>query len=292
MLRLKLSITRTLLAGTARMIRLQGLYHVVRLFALCEYACDFRRRKRFYRELKRLLGSAYDHASARHACRSYFTRVRCDKVYYLIFDLLPQHQIMERIHTSGREQLDHSLARNKGAYYALCHLGAQHVAGLIMSFMGYQVAGVRDPNESALRKYIQKKYENRFAELRATKILHTNTLPRDIYRCFKDNYLVGSALDVKSIKFPHLKTAQVTLFGETHQFLTGTVQIAIRCKAAIHQGFVISHPGFRYELTGTAPLVDPESAEDTPETVQHIMQAYASNIEQFVRAHPDHLSRL
>ena len=123
-------------------------------------------------------------------------------------------------------------------------------------------------------------------------MLFADAFPRDIYRCFKDGYILGSAVDVDRNRGNRLKTAGVTIFGRERQFLTGPVQIALRCHAPVIQGFVVSRKNFYFHLHGTRPLIDPDEAEDTPECRRTILQRYADNIQQHVRAHPGHISKL
>ena len=88
------------------------------------------------------------------------------------------------------------------------------------------------------------------------------------------------------------KTCPVRIFGETREFLTGTLQVALRCGAAIVQGFVVSRRNFYVRLIVRPPLYVP-GADDGPssDTIAELMQKYADGSEAHVRAHPDHLSR-
>jgi lauroyl/myristoyl acyltransferase len=188
--------------------------------------------------------------------------------------------------------LDDALAKGRGVYIALSHHGAHHIAGLMMSLLGYKVAGVRDPREGAIRRYIQSLYERRYAEIRQGRMLYSDSFPRDIYRCFQENFVLGSALDVERERDARLKTAEVEFFSRERRFLTGTVQIALRCGAPILQGFIISDRDFRYRFELLGPLVDPQDARETPELVQRIMQRYADNVESYIRRDPAQISKL
>src|SRR4029079_4340923 len=104
-------------------------------------------------------------------------------------------------------------------------------------------------------------------------------------------YILATALDIGRERGAHLKRAPVTMFGQEHKFLTGTMQIALRCGAPIMQGFVVSRKNFCFRLILKGPLVDPASEQDTPETLQRAMQTYADNIADHIREHPDHISK-
>lgn len=291
----KFALVRGFLYAWARLFSLKGLYLLGQGFGTLEYWINFKRRARYRRELQKVFPDRLTPTRERAIIRRYFRRTRCDKLFYLIFDKLPREKLLKRIRFHGREHLDAGLARENGVYVMISHNGSHHVAGLIMSLLGYKVAGVRDRNEGPLRRYIQEKYIKTFPEIAALRVLYADSFPRDIYRCFDENRVVASALDVSRIRGMNLKTCPVQFLGETREFLTGTLQVALRSDAAICQGFVVSRKNFYFRLILTPPLHDPETAdtgrENRDELVQTIMQKYADGIAEHIRKHPDHLSR-
>ena len=160
-----------------------------------------------------------------------------------------------------------------------------------MALMGYRVAGVRDRNEGTIRRYVQEKYEETFPEFRDIRIFFADTYPRDLYRCFQDGFILGSALDVGRDRGAHLRTARVSIFSQEREFLTGTLQIALRCQAPILQGFVVSRKNFYFHLIVKEPLVNPDTERDEPAVVQQAMQQYADNIAAHLMQYPDHISK-
>jgi len=293
--RAKFGLVRWFLWAIARSFSLRGLYLFGRFFGTCEYLINFKRRARYRRELARIFPEGLRASREKRIIRSYFCRTRCDKLLYLIFDKLPKEKILKRIKFHGRERLDAALQGSKGVYVLLSHNGSHHVAGLLMALLGYKCAGVRDRNEGPIRQYVQEKYAATFPEFADIKVLYADSFPRDIYRCFQENRVLGSALDVSRVRGLQLKTCPVTYFGETREFLTGTLQIALRCKAPIVQGFVVSRPNFYFRLIVPPALHTPDPAAEpieTPELVAEIMQKYADGIADHVRGHPDHLSRI
>jgi lauroyl/myristoyl acyltransferase len=291
--RWKFMLVRGFLYGWARCFSLTGLYMFGQFFGICEWLINFKRRRRFNQNLMEVHGNPSGGlpASARGACRQHFMRTRCDKLFYLIFDKLPREKILKRVKFHNREMIDDALARNKGLYVCMSHHGSHHVLILLMALMGYKVAGVRDRNEGWLRKYVQQKYDETFPEFRSIKMFFADTYPRDLYRCFAEGRILGSALDVFRDRGSHLRTMPVELFGKRREFLTGTLQIALRCGAPIIQGFVVSRKNFYFHLIPMGPLADPETATDTPDMVQAVMQRYADNIAAHVLKYPDHLSK-
>lgn len=291
--RAKFGLVRWFLWAWVRAFSLRGLFYLGQYFGTVEYLINFKRRARYRRELRRVFPEGLPRARQTEIVLRYFRRTRCDKLFYLIFDLLPRDKILRRIRFQGREYLDEGLARGRGVYVMLSHHGSHHVAGLLMALLGYRCAGVRDPNEGALRIYSRQKYAETFPEFAAIRLLYSDSFPREIYRCFQENRVVGTALDVGRIRGVTLKTCPVEIFGQKREFLTGTLQIALRSRATIVQGFVVSRRNFYFQLVVRPLYVPDEGCDDSrPGLIAELMQKYADGIAAHVREHPDHLSRI
>jgi lauroyl/myristoyl acyltransferase len=292
--RVKYMCVRGFLWAWARCFSLKGLYLFGQFFGTCEWLINYNRRRRFHQRFEQIFSDSLNRRSRRferQACLRHFTRTRCDKLFYLIFDKLPREKILNRIRYQNKELVDEALTRNKGAYVCLSHYGSHHVLVLLTAMLGYRAAGVRDPNEGELRRYVQQRYEETFPEIRAVRMFFADTYPRDIYRCFNENYIVATALDVGRHRGSHLRTMPVMMFGQHREFLTGTMQIALRCGAPILQAFVISRKNFYFRIVIKGPLVDPDTAKDTPETLKTAMQQYADNIAEHIYEYPCHISK-
>ncbi len=289
--RAKFEFVRGFLWAWTRTFSLRGLYLLGVWFGTLEYLINFKRRARYARQLRRIFPEGISEARRRRITLSYFRRTRCDKLYYLIFDKLPREKILRRIKFQGRDYLDEALARGNGVYVMLSHHGSHHVAGVLMALLGYRCAGVRDPNEGAIRIYMREKYATTFPEFGAIRVLYADSFPREIFRCFHENRVVGTALDVGRVRGTTLKTCEVNVFGEQREFLTGTVQVAMRCRATVVQAFVVSRRNFYYRLIVKPPLHVPSEDVEAP-PLPELMQRYADGIAVHVREHPDHLSRV
>lgn len=292
--RFKLAVARTFLWGWASAFGLRGLYLFGVWFGTLEYLINFKRRARYRAALSSIYPGGVRLERARSIVRSYFRRTRCDKLIYLVFDKLPREKLRRRIKFHGRAIVDQALARGNGMYLMGSHLGAQHVGTLLFALYGYSGAAVRDRNESATKRLMQERFFETFPEYRGAKWLYADSFPRDIYRCFQENRLVASALDVGRIRGTTLKTCPVSIFGEQREFLTGTLQIALRCHATVAQIFVVSRRNFYFRIMVSEPVYVPsgDPEPDRPERIAQIMQAYASGIEAHARECPDHLSRI
>lgn len=282
---------RVALWALAKVLTLDGLYAFGRGFGTLEWCINYKRRRAFAGRLEPVFGAELTSGLRRRATLRHFQLSRCDKIFYLILDMLPREKVLKRFHIEGVELLDAGLRHGNGVYVTLSHHGAHHIAGLCGALRGYRVAGVRDRREGPIRRFIQRKYDQKYAELRSVRIFFADAYPRELYRCLKDNFVLASALDVHRSREAHQKTIPVTVFGGQRDFLTGTLQIALRCGSTVLQCFVLSEPGFHYRVKLIGPLVPPERNGETPEVIAEAMRTYAANIEAYSRQYPAHISR-
>lgn len=285
--RVTFECARSVIWLLVRVMGLSGLYRVGSWLGTAEWAINFKRRKRFAKQMERIRLRR-----TRGACRRYFVRTRCDKLFYLILDKLPRQRLLDCFEIGSRDLLDSGLERGRGVYIALSHLGSHHILWMLLAASGYPSAGVRDRKEGAIRRYARQKFEQTFPDFKRVRTFYSGDFPRDIFRCLQENSLLGTALDVQRVRDPRLRTIEVDFCGRKQNYLTGTLQIALRCGSTILQGFIVSGPNFRYRLELLGPLVDSSVAKDTPEVLQEVMQVYARHIEDFMRRHPCHVSRI
>ena len=290
--RLTFTAAQTFCAAVAFCFSLRGLYLFGRVFGTLEWLINYRRRRRFARRLGQLWGRKLSFGERTRHSRRFFMRTRCDKIFYLLLDRLSRETIVSRYHIESPQLVDDALARGRGCFVALSHHGSQHLAAMLMALRGYRVAGVRDGNEGAMRRYVRALQEGGHPELRAIRTIFADAFPREIYRCFQDNFALGAALDVSRSRGERKRSVPVRIFGHEREFLTGTMQIALRCGATILQGFIISEPYFHYRLHLLGPLAQGGRPGDSEGSLQGIMQAYAGHIEEYVRKYPDHISRV
>lgn len=290
--RARIALVRAILMAWVRAFSLKGLYALGRFFGTCEYFCDYNRRRRVRRKLHQFFKDELSPARVRLITWRYFMRIRCDKMFYTIMDRIPRDKLLKRIKLKNIEAIDDALKSGKGVYVALCHFGSHHVAGLMMALLGYDIAGVRDDKESAVRRYIAQKYRETFPEVARMKLFYSSSFPRQIMRHMQQNGIVASLLDVDRRRGEASRMHPVSIFGEERDFLVGPVQMAIRCGATTFQGFVVSRRNFYYQLIVGEKLIDPDQPEAEDVIVQRVMQHYADNVEAFARRHPDHLMRI
>lgn len=220
-------------------------------------------------------------------------QTRCDKLYYLIFDRIPRERALGGLTIRNRDLIDSALAGGRGVYVAICHHGPHHVGGMLMTLSGYKMAGVRDRQEGAMRRYVQGLYDQKYPEFGRAKILYANTFPREIYRCLKEGYVLASAMDVSRVRDPNQTYYEGEMFGRRQVFLTGPVRIALRCKVPVLQVFVLPGRDFRYELDFVGSLIEGgEQDGDEEALTQAAMKQYIRNIETYVEAHPALLTRM
>jgi lauroyl/myristoyl acyltransferase len=289
--RLAFAVTHGATSALLALVSLQGLYRFGRAFGAIEWLINYKRRRRFGRALAEVFGHELHGCDRRRWTREHFQHTRCDKLFYLIFDRTARERIPGLLTIANEELLEAAVRRGRGVYMAMAHHGALHVVALLMVLRGYKVVGVRDRQEGAMRRYVQHRLDVRFPELGRMRVLFADSFPREIYRAFDEGCLVGSAMDVSRVRFPHQKVEEVAIFGEKRAFLSGPLRIAIRRGAPALQAFVVPEAGFRYRLELSELVPDPGAVADEEPIVAAAMETYARNVEKFIRASPALMTR-
>jgi lauroyl/myristoyl acyltransferase len=285
-------LQRAFLVTCVRCFSLRGLYLFGSCYGTYEYLTDYKRRGRVHRKLREYFGESHPASWYRRVAHRYFMRTCCDKFFYMIMDRIPRSKLMNRIKVINPDEVDAELAASRGVYVALCHWGSHHVAGLMMALRGYPIAGVRDEKESPVRRYIAQKYRDTFPEVANMKMLYSTTNPRQIMRHMQSGGVLASLLDVARRRGDQSRMVPVQIFGQMREFLVGPIQLALRAKAGIFQGFVVSRKNYYYQLICAGRLTSPDDTGDEDATIATVMQRYADNVEAFARAHPDHLMNI
>ncbi len=286
----KYIFVRTGLVLMIKTIGLDGLYYFGQFFGICEYLLQYKKRARIYRRLEQIYAKPVNPTEARKIARKYFTRIRCDKMLYTIIDKIEREELLKRFKIEGKEHIDESIKRGKGTFLMFSHQGSHHLAGILLILSGYHIVGLRDPNESPLRIYVQKQFEKHFPEFRDLQITPNDSFARTFFHAFKQNKIVAAAMDTWRQR-ENTRTVTVKVFGQKREFLSGMTNIALRSHSAILVGFVLSDPKFHYRVIFHPWLNNPDKDTDSLETVKNVMQKYANLIEQHVKKYPDHISK-
>jgi len=290
--RAKYTAVRSFLYGIVKYFGLEGLYQFGQFFGYCEYLLQYNRRKRLYRLLDKIYGpNAKSRKDKRRVARRQTCRLRCDKMLYTVIDRLDRQVLLDRVHSENIEHFDQALQRGKGMFLMFSHQGAHHLAGILLTLMGYRINGIRDPKQSVLRQYVQRQFEQHFPEFKELNIAFSGDFARPFFRTFRTNGIVAAAMDVRRDRGDNVRTVPVEIFGGQQQFISGMTQIALRCRATIITGFMLSEKDYHFRMIIHPPLIDPDTAADDAQTVQQVMQKYADLIEQHVKEYPWNVSK-
>ncbi len=271
---------------------LGGLYHFGRLFGTVEYLFDFKRRRRFRKVLAKILERKPTRAERRKWTHDFFVKTRCDKLFYLILDRLPRDKAAAILTIDDEPLLRQCVDRGHGVFFALSHLGSQHIVGVLLASKGYKIAGVRDRNESGLRRYVQDRLDRRQDESWRIRMLFADSFARDIFRCYHDGCIMGSAIDLNRLRGENQKAEFVDMFGDKRPILTSPMRIALRCKAPVLHGFILHESHFRYRFELVGMLIDPETVEDEETAIKQAAQTYAHHLEVKLKTRPSLVTRI
>ncbi len=289
--RASFSAARLVLRAALRLVSLSGLYRLGQALATLEWLTNYKRRRRFARMLIEILGDELSPADVRRASWRHFVRMRNDKIFYLMFDLLPPETIRRCFTITNRHLVDDGLAAKRGVYLAMSHQGSQHVALVHLRAAGYPIGGVRLAKEGAMRRFMLNRFES--TDWARVQYFGNDVFPRQLFRWLGDNALLASAMDASRVHDDKQKTVGVTMFNRPRDLLTGPIELAARCGAPAVQAFIISRPGFRYEYHVQELLPDPQPRTNlSDEELSAILQTYADRVEAFTRKYPCHVSRI
>ncbi len=276
-----------------RVVGLSGLYRFGRLFGTIEWLINYKRRRRFRRALQRVLNRRPSASDRRRETREFFCRTRCDKLFYLIIDCLPHDKIASLLNVENHELLASSLEGGRGVYLAMSHHGPHHVMGALLVASGYKTAAVRDRNEGGIRRYVQGRIDRKHSASHRMRVIFADAYPREIYRCFREGYILGSAMDISRVRNPNQQVEEVTIFGEKRAFLSGPLKIAARSRTPVLQAFIKAESHFRYTLSIVEQLIQPAAIKgDEDAIIRNAMQTYATNVEKQLQATPSLLARI
>jgi len=290
--RLSFGVARAFISAVVTFVGIRGLYLFGCGFGTLEWLINYKRRRRFARAYGKIAETKPSRSALRKTSREFFCRSRCDKLFYLILDSIPKDKLRKHFVIDNKPMLDEALSGGKGVYLAVSHHGAHHVTAMLLSIHGYRVALVRDGQESGLRKFVQDRFERFHPELPRMQVIFADAYPRDIYRCFKEGYILGSAMDVSRVREAHQQFEEVTIFGERRKFISGPLKIASRCGGRALQVFLTCEPNFRYRLSVVGQLLDTHGGVGERENISAAMQRYATNVETHVRHYPQELTRI
>lgn len=281
-------------AGLLKLLGIRGLYRFARAFGTLEWLINYGRRRRFAKALARVFREPLPAGRRRAITRENFCQTRCDKIFYLVFDVIPRERALALLSIGNRRLLEDAISHSggRGVYVPMSHHGSIHIAGLLMALSGYKVAGVRERSESGLRRYVQDRLDRKHPDFQRAKIIYADAYPRDIFRCLQEGYLLASLMDVARKYHPNQRTETVEVFGEQREFLSGPLRVAFRSKVPVVQAFVIPERDFCYRLEFVADLFGDNPGSDEDAAVSTAMLAYAANVERVVRDTPSLLSRL
>lgn len=287
-----LSAAHLVVSGMLAVFSLRGLYHFGRMFGTVEYLLDFKRRRRFREALGTILERKPTGPERRKWTHRFFVDSRCDKLFYLILDRLPREQAAQLLTIENEPLLRDCVNRGHGVFFGLSHVGSQHIGGVLLTQKGYKVTGVRDRNQSGMRRYVQDRLDRRHAGTEPVRMLFADSFPRETIRCYRDGCIVGSAIDIHRIRGEHQRVEYAEMFGEKRPFLTGPLRIALRCRAPVLHGFVTHDSHFRYRFELAGMLIDPETVEDEEAAVTQAVRTYARHLQDRLKSRPSLVTRI
>lgn len=192
---------------------------------------------------------------------------------FLLMGSLAPDELVDRVTIDGREHLDASLARGKGAIMAVPHMGSWDVAGSYAGALGYKISAVAERFPGSLNDAVLQTRQ-RFG---MTVIMLGRAAIRAITESLRANHIVALLCDLE--QGPGV---DVRFFGRRSIVPGGPAALALKTGAALMASTQFRTEPGRYHIH-----LDPALSIGEGEGKEHLMQRVIDRFEDFIRERPD-----
>jgi len=199
-------------------------------------------------------------------------------VDFFRFSTMSREYILKYINICGKENLDKTLARGKGAVILSAHIGNWELGGAVVGTLGYSIYAIALDHKD-------ERVNNFFINQRAIcdmKIIPIGSQLKNCFRILRKNSLLAILGDRDFSSHG----VQAEFFGKTTLMPKGPAFFSLRTGAPIIPTFSIREKDDSFRLVFEEPI---ESAENgrSEEAVKSVMARYIAVIERYIRKYPD-----
>jgi KDO2-lipid IV(A) lauroyltransferase len=192
---------------------------------------------------------------------------------FLLIGTLSREDLIARVTLEGREHLDASLARGRGAIMAVPHMGSWDIAGSYAGAIGYRVSAVAERFPGSLNDAVVQTRQRFGLDV----IMLGRAAVRRITGALRANHVVALLCDLE--QGPGV---DVRFFGRRAIVPGGPAALALKTGAVLMPANqFLTSPG-RHRIHLDAPLLIGEG-----DTKERLMQRVVDRFEDFIRERPD-----
>lgn len=218
-------------------------------------------------------GDAHAQRLARASLRN-FGRMAID---FLVARTMSREALRQRVSVSGEAYLAEALAAQRGAIFAMPHLGSWDVGAAYAPAYGMRVTVVLEAHVLARVVEGARTYDG-------VTLVALNHSMRRLFSALRRNEGVVLLSDIAPRGMP---TVNVPFFGRPAPFATGPARLALRTGAPIMVICCVRLPDGRYRMEGLPPIW-PDTSLPEDEGVRMVTAAVARDFAHLIGRYPEH----
>ncbi len=269
------------------------VYPVAMLLGCIASLCFRGKRKALEEELRFIFGPAVNEHKLQSFTQKAFRIEACRELEVLLFPVLNPENISFFSDCEGLNHLDAALAGGKGAMLLFAHFGANQMVMPAIGYRGYKMCQLSAPATAWKEVLPDKKLSAMEEYVLQARTDHEESLPvkhinifrsiKEAFRCLHRNEVLGVAVDGGGGK----ERIHVDFLGREALLSPGPSDIARRTGCAVLPTFVLRDGSGRNRVIIEPPL-EVIQGEDAGKIMSGITQAFASRLQDYVRAYPEY----
>ena len=198
---------------------------------------------------------------------------------HLYLPRLKKEEILNLVEFNSLEPFQQAVAAGKGGVLASAHFGSWQIMGVAVAQHNFPMNFLVQQQGNAAVDELAYGY----VRDKGVGVLYRKFSARKVLEFLQGNKFVGMLPDQDAGK----RGVQVQFFGHPVSTHKGPAYFAVKSKAPIITGFIVSDSGGKHQAF-IQDLYYPIQSGNLEEDVQKIMQEITSRIEGFVRKYPEH----
>ena len=235
-------------------------------------------RARAVRNLSIAFGTEKSPREILDICRKCFRNLGKGLMEFLQLPKLTPENLSKLVTFDGRNNVDETLKKGKGAIILTAHLGNWELSGASFSLCGYKSNTIVRPVK--LQKLDE--WVNRRREGTGLKCIGRGASIKSALQCLKRNEVLGILADIDT----KADGVFVDFFGKPAYTPRGPVSIALKTGCDLLPGVIIRQRDNTHRLIVEKPI-ELKITGDTEEDVRYNTAVFTKIIESYVRKYPE-----
>jgi Kdo2-lipid IVA lauroyltransferase/acyltransferase len=212
--------------------------------------------------------------------KSNFEKLGINTVEFLLMPFVKDEDISARFSVEGKELLDKTLERGKGAIILTFHFSNWEVAGIISKRLGHNIVALARPLK---KQVLLNNFLNRLRESTGLTIIVNENTGRTVMRLLKENKIVAFLGDQREKRS---RGVFVELFGTKVSTSKGTAMIAMKTGAPVIPVYAVRKGFLSYTAVFGHPI-EMERTGNVAELIAKNTRKINAFLETIIKQYPD-----